>query len=154
VLMAVLEYVRGGGTAVLCNNFPGAMSSESTQNFFASAGLPWELGAYHRTTFHLNPDADLVADSALLLSTLPWACNMNAVQLSNVADGDAWFRPNATSKINTLASRFGGIAAEPVTDLKNTGAACAKVGLGKLGYVGDVNSEEDSVRIMLAMLGL
>ncbi|KAK3323986.1 hypothetical protein B0T19DRAFT_476971 [Cercophora scortea] len=153
-LEAVLDYVRRGGTAVLCNDFPVPPSPNHIRDLFTSAGLPWVRSAFYRTTFHLNPAADLVANNESLLNTLPRTCNMNAVQLLNVAVGDAWYRPNASSGIDTFISSLTEAQTEPVENLENTLAACAKVGLGKLGYVGDVDSEPESIKIVMAMLGV
>jgi hypothetical protein len=44
-------------------------------------------------------------------------------------------------------------AAEPV-DMEQTPVAYKKVGKGRVAYVGDVNAEEGSARVILAMCGL
>jgi hypothetical protein len=75
-----------------------------------------------------------------LAASLPACYSQKAVFLKNVEDAAAWYRPSKDSVIESLMAQ--------------TPVALAKVGEGKLGYVGDVNKEEGSDAVVLAMCGL
>jgi hypothetical protein len=130
----VLNYVREGGTAVCMGHFPNFVNFRDIKPFFAKAGLPWDLGAYHRAMVGLSQDA--VGNG--LAASLPACYSQKALFLKNVEDAAAWYRPSED---------IGSLMAE-------TAVALAKVGEGKLGYVGDVNQEEGSNAVVLAMCGL
>jgi len=132
---AVLNYVREGGTAVCMGDFSSFVKFLDIKPFFAKAGLPWEVGAYHRVTVVLRQDALGIG----LAASLPASYNQKALFLKNVEDAAAWYRPSEDSVDESL--------------LGETSVALAKVGEGKLGYVGDVNKEEGSDAAVLAMCG-
>lgn len=144
VWISVLDYVHGGGRAICMGMFSSLVSPPDLDPFFARSGLPWEMGAYVRTTVSLCR-ANIPPTA---LSLLPPAYSLKAIFLRGVGTDAAWYRSTAESRSESLAS-----AGEQIA-LESTPVALAKVGAGKLGYVGDVNNEGESQVIILAMCGL
>jgi ribonuclease HI len=126
----VIDRLREGATVVLAGCFSSMVNMGEFNRFFARLGLPWERGSYHRTTVSLR--SGVVGDD--LVSRLPSAYSVKAVFVENVARSAAWYSSSETS--NEAAVVF------------------AEVGLGKLGYIGDVNGEKTSEVVVLAMCGL
>ncbi|KAF7329136.1 Ribonuclease H-like protein [Mycena kentingensis (nom. inval.)] len=144
---AILAYVRSGGVAVIMGHFPTFTRPNTIKPLFAKAGLPWASGSYHRTTTTLNANATGVG--AELAAKLPEKYSQKALNLDNVAAGDAWYASTPDSRIESHVF--------PPTNAHTVGeaaSALATVGGGKLGYLGDVNNEEGSVDVVLAMCGL
>ncbi|KAB2573072.1 hypothetical protein DBV05_g8246 [Lasiodiplodia theobromae] len=140
-------YVRsGGGTVVFCKKFSGDSSLPHMEDVFSTAfGLPWKAFCYHRSTFMLRVEnmrrLSLTADLAPQYS-------VKAVHLMDVEEKDRLYVPRSDSYIESFV-----FAPEPV-DQNETPVAWADVGEGMVGYIGDVNSEEGSKRVLLAMCGL
>ncbi|KAE8414615.1 hypothetical protein BDV36DRAFT_286028 [Aspergillus pseudocaelatus] len=142
---AVLEYVRRGGTAVIMGHFPSFVRPNSLKPFFSQAGLNWETGPYHRTTLAINQTAVGVANA----QKLPQRYSQKAVFVKNVVPGDMWYKTDDDSVVESLV-----FSPTSVNTAGETPVALANVGTGKLGYVGDVNAEEGSNAVILAMCGL
>jgi len=142
---AVLQYVRLGGTSVVMGHFPTFVSPPKMKPFFARAGLPWEVGSYHRTTVKLNIEAVGNDD---LAATLPPKYSLKALFVKNVASSDAWYRPDEDSVVESRV-----FAPTSVNNVGESPVVLARVGDGRLGYVGDVNAEEGSDSAILAMCG-
>ncbi|KAF9638133.1 hypothetical protein BFW01_g9030 [Lasiodiplodia theobromae] len=140
-------YVRsGGGTVVFCKKFSGDSSLPHMEDVFSTAfGLPWKAFCYHRSTFMLRVEnmrrLSLAADLAPQYS-------VKAVHLMDVEEKDRLYVPRSDSYIESFV-----FAPEPI-DQNETPVAWADVGEGMVGYIGDVNSEEGSKRVLLAMCGL
>jgi len=146
---AVLDYVRQGGTAIIMGHFPSFVRPNDMKPFFARAGLSWEAGSYHRMTLALNRASVDAAVGADVAEKLPSSYSQKAVFVRNVAPADTWYKPTEDSVVESVIfySSSSGIPPE-------TAVALAEVGAGKLGYVGDVNAEEGSNAVILAMCGL
>jgi len=74
---------------------------------------------------------------------------MKAVSLKGVEERSKIYRPTEASVTQSHV-----FAPEYVDDLSQAAVAYQKVGNGWLGYVGDVNSEEGSTAVIVAMCGL
>ncbi|KAM0271149.1 hypothetical protein ACHAQH_009168 [Verticillium albo-atrum] len=142
---AVVEYVRGGGIAVAMGHFPSFVKPLTIKPFFAKAGLPWERGDYTRTTLALNREAV----PGMAAQGLQPQYSQKAVFVGNVASSDSWYE---TTDDSVVESRV--FPLESVKKAGETAVAFATVGMGKLGYVGDVNAETGSDAVVLAMCGL
>jgi hypothetical protein len=142
---AVLEYVGLGGTAVIMGHFPSFVRPDRLKPFFSRAGLNWERGSYHRTTLALN-QAAVRAASAI---KLPQRYSQKALFVKNIVPGDMWYKTDDDSVVESMV-----FPPTSVNTVGETAVALAKVGIGKLGYVGDVNAEEGSNAVVLAMCGL
>ncbi|KAK3348715.1 hypothetical protein B0T25DRAFT_457381 [Lasiosphaeria hispida] len=126
----VIDRLREGATVVLAGCFSSMVSKGAFNRFFAILGLPWQQGSYHRATVTLRPGAT----SAIVASRLPASYSQKALFVKNIERSAAWY----------TEMEFSNEAA----------VACAKVGLGSLGYVGDVNGEMESDQVVMAMCGL
>ncbi|KAK4194884.1 hypothetical protein QBC40DRAFT_237676 [Triangularia verruculosa] len=127
----VIDRLRGGATVIVAGLFSNFVNQGEFDRFFARVGLPWRRGSYHRETVTLRQQA--VGD-AQLARRLPSSYSQKALFVDHVASSDAWYTETPTSR--------------------EAAVAFTKVGLGKLGYVGDVNGEEGSRTVVLAMCGL
>lgn len=74
--------------------------------------------------------------------------SQKAVYLKNVARADAMYLPAPSSRIQSMV-----FAWDPVDDLTQTPAAFGRCGNGLLGFVGDVNAETGTDKVVLAMCG-
>ena len=135
---AALRYIRQGGTLVAMGHFSSFTPPLDMNRFFAKAGLVWEAGSYDRTRLSLNR----AAVEGVMASKLPSKYSQKALAVKHAAPGEVWYRITANSSPTNAYSLY----ESPIT--------LAKVGNGKLGYVGDVNAEEESNLVILAMCGL
>jgi hypothetical protein len=141
VLQRVTSYVRGGGTAVIGGSFSGWVQPQEIGNWFSSQwGLTWKFGSYHGDTVYLNPLAQRVPHMGL-----PAAYSQKAIFLKDVGSNASWY---LTPKYTDEES------GEQLVDTQETPVAFTLLGSGWLGYVGDVNAEEGSDAVILAMFGL
>ncbi|KAF9927111.1 hypothetical protein BGZ67_007669 [Mortierella alpina] len=141
---AVLAYVRRGGTAIVMGLFPSFVEPDSIKPFFSRAGLPWSAGPCHRTTLALNPAAVDEANAR----KLPQRYSQKAVFVKNVAQENIWYQTDDNSVVQSAV-----FAPTSANATGQTAVAMATVGSGKLGYVGDVNAEDGSNAVVLAMCG-
>ncbi|KAL2156580.1 hypothetical protein VTH82DRAFT_1325 [Thermothelomyces myriococcoides] len=142
---ALLAYVRQGGTAVFMGHFPSFIRPDNMQKLFARAGLPWKAASYHRTTFALNKETVGTA----LAARLPATYNQKAVSVGNVRSEEAWYRSTEDSVIESRV-----FSPDPAFEPTAAPVAVGKVENGRLGYIGDVNAEDEMGDVMLAMCGL
>lgn len=142
---AVLNYVRQGGTAVVMGHFSSFAQPLKIGPFFQKAGLPWESGDYHRTDTALNPS--VVPEG--MAERLPREYSQKALAVKNVAPGDVWYAAKPDSVIQSAV-----FSPDNAHRPGQAAVAMAKVGEGKLGYLGDVNAESESQTVVLAMCGL
>jgi hypothetical protein len=141
----VVEFARNGGTVVLGGLFSSFIRPSDLHTYFNSKwGLPWKAGSYHRTTVTLNRLAEGLPGGNLASSY-----SQKAVFLANVDSKAAWYLPTEDSVIESHV-----FLPEPVANSSETPVVFTKVGKGWLGYVGDVNGEEDTDAVVLGMLGL
>ncbi|OTA58352.1 hypothetical protein K449DRAFT_415824 [Hypoxylon sp. EC38] len=124
----VIDCLRGGSTVVLAASFSSFVSEGQFNRCFNKIGLPWKRGGYYRTNVSLRPG---VVDDRLKEQLLP-SYSQKAVYVQRVSRSDVWY----AGKQDEVAVAF------------------TKVGNGMLGYVGDVNGENGSEAVVLAMLGL
>ncbi|PFH60125.1 hypothetical protein XA68_11398 [Ophiocordyceps unilateralis] len=142
---AVLDYVSRGGVAVVMGLFSSFVKPNKIKPFFSKPGLPWGAGSYHRTTLILN---QAVVDAASVEKLAP-SYSQKALFVNNVVPGDMWYR---TDQDSVVESRV--FPPDNAHTPGETAVALAKVGQGRLGYVGDVNAEAGSNAVVLAMCGL
>lgn len=146
---AVLAYVRAGGTAVVLGRCAYLADRDKVGTFFAKAGLSWEVGNMDALgSFHLNTS---VVGELGLVEQLPTSYyHQNNLMVQGVLPGDILYSPTCPN--NPLSpnqptfdeTRLPGLAS----------AALARVGDGKLGYLGDLYSNESTIKIVYAMCGL
>ena len=139
-----LSYVRSGGVLVFMGLFSSFTRPPLIKTLFSRFDLPWESGSYHRSTFKLNREMTHFEKSGLAASY-----SQKALHLANVTYDDAVYLPGDESVVESNV--FG---PRRVTDRTEPPAAFAKVGEGKVGYVGDVNNEDETTPMILGMCGL
>lgn len=144
ILDKVLSYVRGGGTVIFCCQFSSFITPDDFDRFFRTKlDLPWEFGDYHRTTVYLN-----LRVRQINKLHLHGAYSQKAVHLKNVEPTAALYLPSRDSMTESHV-----FPAAPV-DREQTPVAFTAFDQGWVGYVGDVNTEEGSDEVILAMCGL
>ncbi|KJZ79536.1 hypothetical protein HIM_01005 [Hirsutella minnesotensis 3608] len=137
----ILDYVRLGGTAVVMGLFASFVEPIDIQLFFACAGLDWDVGSYGRTTTEL----DRAAVGAALASKLPPRYSQRALSLRNLAPNEAWYR-HTDEEVHSDD--------EDIPIWEESPVVMARVGHGRLGFVGDLEAEPESGTVILAMCGL
>ncbi|KAJ5651171.1 uncharacterized protein N7484_004894 [Penicillium longicatenatum] len=142
---AVCRCVRQGSTADLMGLFSSFVRPLDIKPFFSKAGLPWEGRTYVRTTLTINR----AATGDELAARLPPSYSQKAVFIKNVAHSDRWYTTDASSVVEPRV--FG---PSPAHNPGQSPVIMARVGMGRLGYVGDCNAEEETDAVILAMCGL
>lgn len=139
-----LSYVRSGGTLIFMGLFSSFARPPDINSLFSRLDLPWESGNYNRSTFKLNREMTHFDKSSMAISY-----GQKALHLANVTFDDAVYLPTDDSVVESIV--FG---PRRVSDRTQTPAAFAKVGEGRIGYVGDVNNEDETTPLVLGMCGL
>ncbi|KAJ5712833.1 hypothetical protein N7493_009301 [Penicillium malachiteum] len=142
---AILTSVRQGSTAVITGSFSSFARPSDLKPFFSKAGLPWEAGTYMRTTVALNPEAP----GTDLARHLPLKYSQKALFLKNVAPSESWYMTNADSVLESHV-----FAPQSANTPGESPIVLGRVGEGRLGYVGDVNGEDSTQVVVVAMCGL
>jgi hypothetical protein len=162
VLSSLIRWVNDGGIAVTGSVFASFISWDNLDRFFEKWGLPWKMGSYLGTTFVLNSSIhQLSSQSASLMASY----SMKAVHIKGVEAEDVLYAPtidedtdeddiDEVSPLPRGPSRPYVFPPSTPVDLLNVPIAYTRVGNGFLGYVGDVNAEEGSTSVILAMLRL
>ncbi|KAH7359624.1 hypothetical protein BKA66DRAFT_574098 [Pyrenochaeta sp. MPI-SDFR-AT-0127] len=132
LLDTLVEYTKHGCTTVCMGLFAPAVESQDLDNFFKAFHLRWRAGksAQHEAKL-VSVDANMIRTDSLVPSFYA-----DALFLSGAAHEQLVyhaFDPSATA---------------------NAYATYGRVGLGKLGYIGDTGFGEEAERLILAMCHL
>lgn len=147
VLTCLVAFMRAGGTVVLAGQFSNHFSDAAATRLFGEVcGLPWRLGEYHRSTFAPNRAFDI---PALPLAALPASYNTKTLHAKDVPPAHALYYPAEGAQVTSLV-----FPSRPAENTEETPAAFGPVGDGYLGYIGDVNHEEKTTDVIVAMCGL
>ncbi|KXS98106.1 hypothetical protein AC579_9001 [Pseudocercospora musae] len=138
------QFVRSGGTLIFCCHFPTYSQPSDVDELFSRFDLPWECGDYHRTEHSINDYMAHVETTGLTSHY-----SQKALHLQNVDRSDAVYLPSNTSHIESSVFPL-----SPIEDLSQTPAAFAACGRGKVGFLGDLNAEDATHNVVLAMCGL
>jgi ribonuclease HI len=130
VFERVIDRLHEGATVVLAGCFRSMVTMGQFDRFFARIGLPWRKRGYHRATVSLRQQPG----NSDLANHLPSEYSQKAVFVKNVDKSAVWYSEGGGSDMAAVAF--------------------TKFGLGRLGYIGDVNGEEGSDAAVLAMCGL
>ncbi|KAJ5925206.1 hypothetical protein N7454_007845 [Penicillium verhagenii] len=146
---AVLGYVRGGGIAICIGDFSEISTTvpqrKPVRKPFADARLLWKFDEKHRADVHLNREyLSLPPD---VMETLPKSYNARSIFLRNVETKDVWYRPTEEDITPLEVVEAGHV--NPFS----FSVAMTKLGLGKLGYVGDCGGATPT-SVLMAMAGL
>jgi len=146
ILSRLVEFVKAGGTVVLGGSFSTFFPLQQLDSFFGKTwGVPWQHGSYHRTTFQVNLCNELVKANPSLSPSY----SMKALHVKNFAVNNEIYRPSSASRIESMV-----FAPSLINDLSQSPAVYTRVGKGHLGYIGDINWEDGSTKVILAMFGL
>ncbi|KNZ77881.1 RNA polymerase II-associated protein 3 [Termitomyces sp. J132] len=146
MLTKLVEYAKAGGSVVIGGAFSSLVKPKDIGAFFLKSwGVPWKPGSYHRTTFFLNPAHELAKSNPVLAQSY----SMKALHLKDISPDVVVYRPTRESRLESLVFPPG-----PVTNMNESPVVRTRVGKGYLGYIGDVNWEDDSANLVLAMMGL
>ncbi|EIW52988.1 uncharacterized protein TRAVEDRAFT_84953, partial [Trametes versicolor FP-101664 SS1] len=140
-------YACDGGRVVLGMQFSSHFQPDTVAPFFRKWGLEWHAGSCVRTTFGLNFAG---VPAPLDPNTLFPSVSMKALHLTKPSPDCAVYFPTNTGFLESI-----GYDPTPLTGYRvdESPAAFARVGDGYLGYVGDVNGEQASIRLTLEMCG-
>ncbi|KAJ9217056.1 hypothetical protein DTO166G4_1516 [Paecilomyces variotii] len=150
-LDSVLTYVRSGGVLIFCCLFSSFINAPTFNRFMRTKlNFPWAFGNYHRTTVYLNQRAVLssATNRHLAKERLPQSYSQKAVHLKNVDNAVALYLPGRDSVVESHVFPPGPVNRE------QTPVAFQNLGQGCVGYIGDVNGEEGSDQVILAMCGV
>ncbi len=162
-LSSPMGWVNAGGTVVIGCLFPSSISGREFDQFFEKWGVPWKMGNHSRTTFvlnRLNLQLEYYERENLAASY-----SMEALRLKGVKDEDVLYAPpedrdkykykddwEGDSDNKDLSVLSHELPPPLVDDLPHVAVAYTRIGKGFLGYVGDVNGEEKTTSVILAML--
>ncbi|KAK3351537.1 hypothetical protein B0H65DRAFT_124595 [Neurospora tetraspora] len=163
----VLAYLRRtGATAVLTGQVANFAIPDDLDEFFRVSGLPdWKGGMYQRNIVVMNEKADGIRDATHFdyrnKNGLKTMYSVKSLCLSGVRTEHRWYVPDANLDDGGGILNLPGMLArgpegrDPERVHLQTAVAYGPVGeKGRIGWVGDVNSEEPSCKVILAMCGL
>ena len=128
LLAAVLECTKHGCITITMGFFTATVHFDDLNTMFGRFDLTWRVAEYTKhDTYLTNPDESLVRKATLVKAFYPKALYLKGVPNNQIVY-------SASSGSSNLAY-----------------AALGRVGLGKLGYIGDVNFGEEPERLILAM---
>ena len=134
LLGKLVDYAKSGGTVIFCGLFSGFITVPDLARFFSTSwSLPWKSGSYARNSFVLNSSrsARLKNNREILPSY-----HMKALHITGATRDSAVYIPETGYRSTESPILF------------------TPFGQGFLGYIGDVNAEIGSIRIILAMCNL
>lgn len=145
VLAKVKTYIENGGLAIACLHFSSFTPMDKFDKFFKTFGLPWENGDYHRTTFEINPSGLL--PESVEPSSLPKPFSIKALHVKNAEPQEKICIPieGAVTESHVFPPMY--------VDQTQAGVVGAKFGRGYLVYCGDVNGEDESNQLIVALCG-
>jgi len=141
----LVAYTKNGGTVIAGGQFSNHVYPNEFEDFTKAWGLTWTFGSYHRTTFSLNPNNDIVKQNPSLSASY----SMKSLHASQILPKHAIYKSTENSYLQSLV-----FAPTKIEDKGEAPAAQSKVGQGWFGFIGDVNGEVGSTNTVLAMLGL
>lgn len=141
LLDAVVRHTKQGCITVFMGFFSSTVQYPRFDHILKHGfDLPWRVGAYTSGTNRLmNPESNLLRRAGLIPSFYTKALYLKKVPTSHTI----YSGPNSGTHTPYSHSSSG-----------TAYAAYANVEFGKLGYIGDVNFEEEPERLILAMCHL
>ncbi|KAL8914975.1 MAG: hypothetical protein Q9172_006980 [Xanthocarpia lactea] len=140
-------YAKAGGTIIFCCLFSDFVRPPDLDRLFQSFGLSWESGEYHRTIFYLSQPIKSVLGHQRAIE-LEREYSMKALHLKNTSVDSRVYVPLEQSRTQSMV-----FPPSPV-DQEETPAVFSKHGSGWIGYIGDVNNEQGSRALVMALLDL
>lgn len=146
---AIVQFTKNGGITIFGGPCGAMGDGDDFENFFPDIwGVPWQRGTYLRTTLVVNKQLRVQIDMEFETTILE-SYSSKAQHLSKVAKGDLVYVSDENSYTESHV-----FSPEKVTTNDSGPAVFAQYSHGRLGYVGDVNNEMGSQKLLFAMLGL
>lgn len=128
-------------------DFPNFTRMDVFDEFFDKGfGLPWQHGDYHRATFRFNPSCMLPAGA--VKDSILFEYSMKALHIKSAGEHEKIFVPVPGGTTQSL------VFTPSHVDEAQAAVVGAKIGDGFLVYSGDVNGEQGSDKMILALCGL
>ncbi|KAL7623196.1 hypothetical protein AAE478_006877 [Parahypoxylon ruwenzoriense] len=141
----VVDYVHNGGIAILGGWFSASVNPSDFDRWMEDAWkLPWRYGQYETTTVVFQTSA--VGPYDHWCDGLPASYSQKGVFLKNVAPSDSWYASPPGSISESVSGEV------PVK--AETSIAFGKVGMGWLGWTGEVSSSLETAAAVRAMMGM
>jgi hypothetical protein len=138
-------WVKAGGTLILACLFSRLVKPVYHTWLYEMFQLPWIPGDCFRTTFSLNPRMKATFGPKNY-STLKPLYSMRSQNLRNVSVEEQVYAPTISSRVESF------IFPPDQVDIEECPAAFTKCGEGFVGYIGDVNGEQGSQSLLIAMI--
>lgn len=135
LLVAVRDYTKQGCTTIAMATFPTTVSFNGLEDMFLSFGLLWQVEEYSTRYIAFNRHVDASYLRQLVLNKNRFVAGV--LSLNNVARRDTVYYTLQKEKGKHFAY-----------------AAMGRVGLGKLGYIGDTGFGEEPEHLLIAMCHL
>ena len=132
LLHAIADYTKHGCTTILMGFFSAVVRHDDLDDILRKKfELNWRVAAYTKYDTRLcAPDESLLRTASLIKEMYP-----KALYLQRVSNAQMIYSASSGNQVLTYA-------------------ALGRVGLGKVGYIGDVNFGEEPERLILAMCHL
>ncbi|KAH7319072.1 hypothetical protein BKA65DRAFT_409567, partial [Rhexocercosporidium sp. MPI-PUGE-AT-0058] len=112
---------------------------------FLSFGLSWKRGNYERGTFELS--YFYILPRGVAPGSLPSTYSMKALHVREVKPQEKIFKPVPGGETHSM------VFVPRDVDQSQAAIVGARIGNGYLAYVGDVNGEAESERVISALCG-
>ncbi|TGO45841.1 hypothetical protein BCON_0361g00010 [Botryotinia convoluta] len=147
VLEKVQSYIKNGGLVIFGLHFPNFTRMDIFDKFFdKDFGLPWQHGDYHRAIFRFNSSCTLPAGT--VKDSIPLEYSMKVLHVQNAKQHEKIFLPVPGGTTQSL------VFPSSHVDEEQAAVVGAKIGDGFLVYCGDINGEQGSDKVILALCGL
>lgn len=149
VLTRVKMYVEKGGLAIVNIPFTSFISLDLNQfnAFFRAFDLPWKRGKQHHCEVRFVPSSAI--PGGLNPAELPRLYRMKAVHINFARIHEKIYIPIPESMIGMMDVSL----PKKHVELVEAAVTAARIGRGDLVYCGDVNGEDGSVSLIMALCG-
>jgi len=142
LVQTLLAYCTAGGILVFASQFAGFSRVDHFDVLMGKLGVPWRYGTYVRTTVALNAASELARST----SGMPARFSIKAVHLKGVRREHCVYLPAEGARVQSHV-----FPADLITERDQTPVAFMPLSQGLLGFIGDVNSQEESGIILRHM---
>ncbi len=143
LLPRIVEYAKAGGTVVHSGTFSSTVLYPDLKAMFKNVwGLPWRVCAHTSGSHAVNPRVRGISTKEILKK-----CTVKSTRIDNVALEDAvYVSPSEAKKLNKPPE--GQFSSNKTYE---TFAAVAKVGRGRVAYMGHFSPEPITASLMLGL---
>ncbi|CZT04073.1 hypothetical protein WAI453_011115 [Rhynchosporium graminicola] len=147
VFSKLLSYLITGGLVIFGFDFPSLTPNDAFNVFWGKFELPWKSGNADRLSFRVNPFCSL--PRGVRYNSLPSPYTMSVLHMRRAKPDDRMFLQAPDPEAETEDTLF------PTGPHKGQAAVVgAKVKYGFLVYIGDINGQTGTKKLILALIGL